>query len=179
MGLRDARTVTNDAQPDDPCVANRAPGTYLLLLHLAQPRRLTIGRLGLVDFREGWYVYIGSALGGLGTRLRRHARREKRPHWHIDTLRAVTSLVAVAVRIGSERVECATARSVAAQSDATLPVPRFGSSDCRCRSHLVRFTSRPDLTVGPDWQVWAPAGDAYGLGPGVGGDSGVSSTGTG
>jgi hypothetical protein len=28
----------------------------------------------------------------------------------------------------------------------TIPVPRFGSSDCRCPAHLVYFGERP-----PDW----------------------------
>jgi Uri superfamily endonuclease len=171
--------VTSDAPAQANFTAIRAPGTYLLLLHLAQPQRLTIGRLGLVALPEGWYVYVGSALGGLGPRLRRHARPEKRHHWHIDRLRAVASLVAVAVWVGTERVECATVRAIAARPEATLPAPRFGSSDCRCRSHLVRFTSRPDLSVGPDWELWTLPVQAQGLGVGGGGDSGVSSAGTG
>jgi Uri superfamily endonuclease len=133
--------------------ASRAPGTYLLLLRLDAPARLTIGRLGVVTLAAGWYVYVGSALGGLGARLRRHARLEKRHHWHVDTLRAACDLVAIAARIGPGRVECLTAARVAGLPGASLPVPRFGSSDCRCHSHLIAFAGRPDLEISPDWRL--------------------------
>jgi Uri superfamily endonuclease len=64
------------------------PGTYLLLLRLPQPTTLAVGRLGALALPAGWYVYVGSALGGLGPRLRRHLRVAKPPHWHVDSLRA-------------------------------------------------------------------------------------------
>lgn len=131
----------------------RAPGTYLLLIHLAEVAQLDVGRLGRVSFPAGWYVYIGSALGGLGARLRRHARRAKRPHWHVDVVRAAGVLTAIAVRPGPDRVECETAALVARLPGGTSPVPRFGSSDCRCRSHLVHFIAEPDLQFDPEWLV--------------------------
>jgi Uri superfamily endonuclease len=131
----------------------RAPGTYLLLIRLDQATRLDVGRLGRVDLPLGWYVYVGSALGGLGARLRRHAQPVKRRRWHVDVLRAAGALVAIAVRIGPDRIECATAATVARLAGGTQPVPRFGSSDCRCRSHLVRFAARPDLHLDPTWRV--------------------------
>jgi Uri superfamily endonuclease len=171
--------VTLDTSGDTPFAAIRAPGTYLLLLSLAQPQRLAIGSLGVVDLPAGWYVYVGSALGGLGPRLRRHARLEKRLHWHIDTLRAASTLVAIAWHVGADRLECTVARDVAAWPDATLPVQRFGSSDCRCRSHLVHFPACPDLTPGPGWEVWSLPGADQGLGPGSAGGDGAASAGTG
>ena len=100
----------------------------------------------------GWYVYIGSALGGLGARLRRHARQEKRQHWHIDRLLAAGQLVSVVARIGPERIECQTAAAVAALPGGALPVARFGASDCRCAAHLVHFAAWPDLGLGSNWQ---------------------------
>lgn len=131
--------------------STRLPGTYLLLIQLAASTKLEIGRLGRITLPAGWYVYIGSALGGLGARLSRHARQEKRPHWHIDRLLAAGQLVSVVARIGADRIECPTAATVAALPGAALPVRRFGASDCRCPSHLIRFMTRPDLTLGPDW----------------------------
>ncbi|MGE3271411.1 MAG: DUF123 domain-containing protein [Chloroflexota bacterium] len=112
---------------------------------------MRIGRLGLVCLPAGWYVYIGSALGGLGARISRHARQEKRPHWHIDYLLAAGRLDTVAVHVGTARIECATAQAVARLPGGRLPVPRFGASDCRCSAHLVSFQTAPDLTLGPDW----------------------------
>jgi Uri superfamily endonuclease len=162
----------------EPFTTLRAPGTYLLLLNLDRATRLQVGRLGLLDLPPGWYVYIGSALGGLGPRLRRHLSREKRPHWHIDTLRAAATLTAVAARIGPERVECAVAALVAARPGATLPVRRFGSTDCRCRAHLVHFPTPPDLHLDPSWRVWSPGDRAQGMGFGSDGTSGVPSAGT-
>jgi Uri superfamily endonuclease len=131
----------------------RAPGTYVLLIRLDRAAQLDVGRLGRVPFPVGWYAYVGSALGGLGARLRRHARTEKQPHWHVDALRAAGVLAAIAVRLGPDRRECETAAVVAALPGGTTPVPRFGSSDCRCRAHLVHFALEPDLHLDPDWLV--------------------------
>jgi sugar fermentation stimulation protein A len=131
----------------------RAPGTYLLLICLDAAVRLDVGRLGSIAFPAGWYVYVGSALGGLGARLRRHVRRAKRHHWHVDAVRAAGTLTAIAIRPGRDRLECTTAATIAALPGGTRPVPRFGSSDCRCRSHLVHFAAEPRLDLGPGWLV--------------------------
>lgn len=121
---------------------------------MAEATELEIGRLGWVTLPAGWYVYIGSALGGLGARLSRHARQEKRPHWHIDRLLAAGQLVSVVARIGADRIECPTAATVAAWPGASLPAPRFGASDCRCAAHLIHFAACPtDLTLGAGWQT--------------------------
>jgi sugar fermentation stimulation protein A len=112
---------------------------------------LTVGHLGPIRFEPGYYVYVGSALGGLGARLRRHLRRDKPRHWHVDWLREVADLVAVAYRLGPERIECSVAERVAALPGATRPVPGFGSSDCRCRSHLFHFLEVPDLQFDATW----------------------------
>ena len=131
----------------------RAPGTYLLLIRLDDAIQLDVGRLGRISFPSGWYVYIGSALGGLGARLRRHVRAAKRPHWHVDTLRAAGVLTAIAVRPGRDRLECATAAIVAGLPGGAQPVPRFGASDCRCTTHLVHFAVEPGLQIDPAWLV--------------------------
>ena len=170
--------VSSDDSGAEPFTTIRAPGTYLLLLHLPEPSRQQVGRLGPVLLPAGWYIYVGSALGGLGPRLRRHVSLEKRPHWHIDTLRAVAMLTAIAVRVGPERVECAVAAQVATLSGAALPVPRFGSTDCRCRAHLVHFPTAPDLHLDSSWRVRSLVDQVQGIGFGSDGTSGVPSTGT-
>ena len=65
-------------------------GTYILILYLALPCSLTIGKLGTFDFPGGWYAYVGSAFGsgGLRGRLKHHLAPVTNPHWHIDYLRA-------------------------------------------------------------------------------------------
>lgn len=111
------------------------PGAYALALALPQPVVLARGRLaGLVP--AGLYVYAGSARGpgGIAARVRRHIRRDKRIHWHIDALTATAQIAAVAVPDGAE---CAiVARLLAAGFHPAIA--GFGSSDCRtCPSHLL------------------------------------------
>ncbi|MCP3952032.1 MAG: GIY-YIG nuclease family protein, partial [Desulfobacterales bacterium] len=64
-------------------------GTYALVMRLARPRTIPVGRLGPVIFKPGHYVYTGSALGpgGLAARIGRHLKPSKKFHWHIDYLR--------------------------------------------------------------------------------------------
>lgn len=123
-------------------------GTYALVLRLKTPREISVGKFGSFQFPSGWYLYLGSALGpgGLRARLARHKRRtDKRYHWHIDYLRAVTGLVEVWIGVGQVRQECGWATAAAALPDAAIIAPRFGASDCRCPSHLFHYSQRPQL----------------------------------
>ena len=119
----------------------RAPGSYLLLLALTTPARLTVGRLGIFDFPAGRYAYAGSARGsgGLRARVARHLRAEKRLHWHIDYLAARAPIVEVWYTESSARLECRWAARLSALPGANIPVDGFGSSDCRCPSHLIQL----------------------------------------
>lgn len=109
-------------------------GAYVLLLRLPEARQLKIGRLGEFHLAAGWYLYIGSAMGGLDARLRRHVRHRKRLHWHIDYLhQAAVEVVPLPIR-SSKRQECELAADVAGLYG--LAVCRFGASDCTCPGHL-------------------------------------------
>ncbi len=118
-------------------------GSYVLVLHLGQNRRLEVGKLGSFEFPSGYYLYFGSALNGLEGRIRRHLRREKKLHWHIDFLAAVAPVVQVWWMAGEERCECCWARVARDHPEAGAPAHGFGSSDCRCPTHLVRLPSLP------------------------------------
>ncbi len=124
-------------------------GTYILLMNLANPQALTIGRLGRFEFAAGWYAYVGSAFGsgGLAGRLRHHLKPAPRPHWHIDYLRQVAPLVELCYTTSETRLECAWANALRQMPGAEIPIPRFGASDCRCEAHLFRFVieNRPTL----------------------------------
>ncbi|MDP6666000.1 MAG: GIY-YIG nuclease family protein [Dehalococcoidia bacterium] len=116
------------------------PGSYVLVLHLPDPVRLTIGKLGEFDFQVGWYLYSGSAMNGLRGRIARHLRSEHRVHWHIDYLNSSTTgatVEAVGWAEGKTRQECEWATAIADLPGSSRPVPGFGSSDCACESHLV------------------------------------------
>jgi Uri superfamily endonuclease len=126
------------------------PGTYALILELAESRSLDVGRLGRFDCPPGIYVYLGSARGpgGLRGRLGRHLRGDGRPHWHIDYLVSVSVVKGVGyIELSSGTAgccpsECGWSRTLSALPGAAIPIPKFGTSDCRsgCRAHLVHFS---------------------------------------
>ncbi|MFW9998324.1 MAG: DUF123 domain-containing protein [Candidatus Odinarchaeota archaeon] len=126
-------------------VAPSEPGSYVLILHLAQSATITIGKLGTFEFPAGWYAYAGSALGsgGLAARLAYHRRRNKAPYWHIDYLSAHADLIEIWWAVESKRKECIWASALRAIPGARVPVANFGASDCRCLAHLVYLRQRP------------------------------------
>lgn len=125
------------------------PGTYALILQAQRADLLRIGRRGEMPLCPGYYVYIGSALGpgGLRRRLERHLRTEKRPHWHIDYLRAATDVLAIWTLADPVRRECDWSAAIGRIPGAEIPLSGFGASDCRCPSHLFRFSSPPSFTT--------------------------------
>ena len=127
----------------DPAIRPEARGSYALVLQLDRPAEIAVGRLGVCEFAAGHYVYCGSALGGLHARIARHLRAEKRLHWHVDHLLTVARVVDVWVCESPERLECRLAAHLASRPGASHPVPGFGSSDCRCPSHLVAVSPAP------------------------------------
>lgn len=127
-------------------------GIYLLVLRLVSDQSIAVGRSGAqADFRAGWYVYVGSALGsgGVKSRVQRHRlRREdgKKLHWQIDFLcefAIVTEAWFSYTR--SKRWEHEWAKACCAMRGSAIPVAAFGAGDCSrgCPAHLVSFTNRP------------------------------------
>lgn len=115
------------------------PGAYLLLIGLARPVVLEIERFPGVRFSAGWYVYAGNANGpgGLRARVGRHLRRDKRAHWHVDHLAGEGSVAPLCFP-GAD--ECGLVESLIAAPRFAVPVPGFGSTDCRrCDSHLLSW----------------------------------------
>jgi len=120
----------------------KTKGIYLLTIRLSrtvpwlrgtEPRRL----------ERGWYTYVGSAMGGVAGRLARHLRTTSPRHWHVDHLLAAGKIRDIQIRQTRVRdTECQTAAIVRTWPGAE-PVPGFGASDCRCDTHLFRFTTRP------------------------------------
>lgn len=115
----------------------RDKGSYLLVLWLAESRTLSVGKLGQFDFQAGYYLYVGSAFGagGLGGRLKHHLN-PKKIHWHIDYLRAIAELREVWFIAEEQRRECHWAATLAQLPLCSRPYSGFGSTDCRCVSHL-------------------------------------------
>ena len=128
-------------------------GVYCLCIEVSDDLRIVIGALGHMDFHKGRYIYVGSALNGLDSRVLRHINTGKgiynAIHWHIDYLlrEESVSVEAVYVRLSDEKIECDIAGKVARYGRG---IKEFGCSDCRCNSHLFSVESwdfLPDLKM--------------------------------
>lgn len=116
-------------------------GSYIIILKLARDRKIPVGGLGEVNFKKGYYLYIGSAMKDLSQRIARHRRLTKKNHWHIDHLREHAGFVAaIPVRTG-RNLECSLAEKLGTIAD--WQVPRFGCSDCSCATHLFAMEKDP------------------------------------
>jgi Uri superfamily endonuclease len=107
--------------------------TYQLLIDLAAPTTVAVGRFGVFAFPAGRYIYTGSARRNFEARIARHLRAEKTLRWHIDYLLAAPGARVAAVK-RSRQDECLLNARTAGQ----VVVAGFGASDCRagCGSHL-------------------------------------------
>jgi Uri superfamily endonuclease len=125
----------------------RGTGVYALLLALDKEATIAVGRLGTFLFPAGYYLYIGSARGGLSQRVRRHLKQEKKLRWHIDYLRQWADVIEVWYSLSEECSECSWSQAAATMPQAQIPSPGFGSSDCRCCSHLTYYPSPPSFDL--------------------------------
>ena len=120
-------------------------GTYTLILSSSVDKPINIGKLGTLFLKPGFYVYIGSAFGpgGLKARIKHHFNHSDRPHWHIDYLSPNLSACEIWYTYDQIRREHQWAKIHLQTRGVSLPLPGFGSSDCRCRSHLFFYKSKP------------------------------------
>ena len=118
-------------------------GTYVLVLALDKETLISVGKLTSLSFPPGYYLYVGSALGGLNSRIGRHIRGGRRLHWHIDYLRQRARVIEVWYLVSGERLECSWYRAASGLPRARMPVAGFGSSGCGCDSHLLYFSFIP------------------------------------
>ena len=120
-------------------------GTYLLIFRSSLERLIDIGKLGQLRVKPGFYVYVGSAFGpgGLAARVAHHKRPSGCPRWHIDYLGLSNNLEEVWYTYDPFHREHQWTAVVAGLKGSSIPLAGFGSSDCRCRSHLYFFPSKP------------------------------------
>ena len=121
------------------------PGTYVLLLRVAVDWTCQVGKLGRLTFCTGFYLYVGSAQGrgGISGRLRHHLNPSAVPHWHIDYLAKVATLEEIWYQESQTKQEHNWAAILSTLRG--IPLAGFGSSDCRCQSHLFLFVRRPRI----------------------------------
>ena len=112
--------------------------TYCLIIRLNSNSNITVGKLGKLNFKKGYYVYVGSALNSIDARIKRHLRKEKKLFWHIDYLlnSPHTSISEVIFEDSAQKWECNIAEQI---SKKGISLIKFGCSDCKCDSHLFYF----------------------------------------
>ena len=121
---------------------NNMKGSYCLIVELDNEKTIKIGkRLGKITFKDGYYVYVGSAMNSLTARINRHLSDEKKLHWHIDYLLKNAKITDIVYAESSEKIECDLSRFI---SKRNAGINNFGCSDCDCESHLYYFKNRKD-----------------------------------
>jgi Uri superfamily endonuclease len=114
-------------------------GTYCLCVEVNKKMKTNIGALGEILFNPGKYVYVGSALNNLELRINRHIRtnigENNVIHWHIDYLLKENDVKIIKFHYldNGKRMECKIAKKI---SHYGKMIQGFGSSDCKCKSHL-------------------------------------------
>jgi len=114
--------------------------TYILLIHFDKACSIIVGKLGLVYFKKGYYLYVGSARKYIRTRLIRHLTRTKNKFWHIDyILSEPHPTFIVDIMISPSPCECLISKELYQNGHCKFLKKGFGSSDCNCISHFFRI----------------------------------------
>jgi Uri superfamily endonuclease len=108
-------------------------GIYVLLIEVGKPCDIQVGKRRNYHFDEGYYAYVGSALGSLEKRVARHLDTRKKLYWHIDYLLNMAVVRGVIYAETNQKKECLMAQAL---SKTLVSKSGFGCSDCNCPSHL-------------------------------------------
>jgi Uri superfamily endonuclease len=117
-------------------------GAYVLFIDVKEPLSLPVGSFGIESFPAGSYAYVGSARRGIASRVARHHRiaeqKTGKLHWHIDYLLANPQVHLTGEAVMEDGVECELSLQIAQMKGVIVPIPGFGSSDCKsgCEAHL-------------------------------------------
>ena len=107
-----------------------------MLIYISEDLKVRVGQLGEVSFKKGDYIYIGSAIGCLEVRLRRHLKKDKKSFWHIDYLLENKKVKILQIWTIDKKMECQTAEVFCQDPTTEIIKKGFGSSDCKCLTHL-------------------------------------------
>lgn len=114
-------------------------GIYLLITKLDKEKTIKIGKLDRIEFKPGYYVYVGSGMNNVVKRVQRHYSANKKIYWHIDYFLQHANIICTKIFKSSD--ECGLATLVKKSSDSSID--SFGCSDCKCGSHLYYFNENP------------------------------------
>lgn len=116
-------------------------GSYIISGFLNGDKKIKIGRIGYLNFKRGWYLYVGSGMAYLKERVKRHFKKNKKKHWHIDYLIPDLKNLKAFLIHSSKSLECEISMEISKISNGFIE--KFGSTDCNCKSHLLYFKKEP------------------------------------
>jgi len=119
-------------------------GIYTIVLHNSKDQAIDVGALGKIYFPKGYYVYCGSARNSLFKRIAHHRKKNRKFHWHMDYIKHHMKIIADTPIVTESVSECELASSI--NNFADSQIDKFGSTDCKCRSHLYFFENNPVQT---------------------------------
>ncbi len=116
-------------------------GTYLFSFPTQNHKKINIGKQGGFLFLFGLLVYVGSAFGsgGLRGRISHHLRINRKCHWHIDYLLQKMHIGQVIYTENPRRLEYEWGMLLERIPELSIPMKRFGESDCQSASHLFHI----------------------------------------
>ncbi|MEW7009899.1 GIY-YIG nuclease family protein [Lentilitoribacter sp. EG35] len=124
-----------------------AGGAYVLIVFLSKEVEFSSPKTGSILLDKGFYFYAGSAKGpgGLRSRLSRHFKSDKKPHWHIDQLTIHGKAVGAYVKRSGN--ECDLVDLMLKTKQLAFVQDGIGGTDCsRCKSHLLKaFTGKSSI----------------------------------
>lgn len=124
-------------------------GTYIVVSKARSTFTCRIGKLGTLAGDQGYYLYVGSALGsgGVKARVSHHLRITGKPRWHFDYLRPFLIPRRIWYCYSLDRYEHQWASVLAGLPGTVMPLAKFGATDCQCEAHLYYFKKEPDVEV--------------------------------
>ncbi len=128
--------------PDGP---EARSGTYVMIYHNDAPTIVDpVGRLGTFRFPRGYYLYVGSARGGVRGRHGHHLNPEATVFWNLDFMKPHFRPVGRWWSFDPGDRECTWASVLARSSGLSCPAPDFGAH-CgrRCPAHLFHSRTMP------------------------------------
>ncbi|MBU0898811.1 MAG: GIY-YIG nuclease family protein [Nanoarchaeota archaeon] len=118
-------------------------GIYCLVLALRKDVKIPVGiRKKEYEFPKGFYCYVGSGMKSLESRIHRHQSKNKKKFWNIDYFLDYADIVAVKTIQTNKKIECKVSNIVKSVSE-DRHIKGFGSSDCKCPTHLHYFKDSP------------------------------------
>jgi len=117
-------------------------GSYLIILENRENFNMNIGSLGNRSFKKGFYIYVGSGMGNLEKRVKRHFLKRKKTYYHIDYISPGKMKPGKVYYFRTKlRIESKLAKKLEIIGDGV--VDGFGSSDTNASSHLIFFKENP------------------------------------